>query len=56
VFASFAGYIEYRKACKIDGGRRARNFNDLSSNISREVTPKKTPFKKVSSVFHFIEN
>ena len=31
------GYVRYREICRVGGGRKVRNFNDLGSNISREV-------------------
>jgi hypothetical protein len=30
-------YVYYREICRVDGRRRASNFDDLSSNMSREV-------------------
>ncbi len=31
------GYIKYREICGVDGGRKVTRFQDLSSNISKEV-------------------
>lgn len=31
------GYVRYREICRVDGRRRVRDFDDLSSNINRRV-------------------
>ncbi len=34
----YLNVFRYREICGVDGGRKVRSFEDLSSNISREVT------------------